>query len=588
MSLSAYSISNFTAGASATIGLNPSSTASVFDCSTVDATIKSWPTSFNFSSAPTRSLAAATVKWTTAGLLGVSNTTSNVAQMVQYGGGPKGNDSLLSLYVAKAAVGAITSPTLEFAFYTADATPALIPVTATSVNSGAPNPWTLTGSDSDSTLTVTRATVGSVAIATVLVPAEVNIGYMRVIDRSTSPPNALALQAVQFSTVVPGPPPPVAMTLVEPVVYAASTQLDVSSAAGYMQDPLATPSPGTVVTINSASLCSAEWMVQGWGETNSGHCMTGSVSCTVATNTASVSAFGVYASMSPSGGSPSPTLTLTFAVGGTGSTNTTLAFPAVNVITDGVAVYAAGGNGTVSISYTGTSTMVAAIRFTLATPVQLMTVTTSETNPVPVFGIQAVAATSTAGIVPAACFDGSTLVYCHGGESDGDGRALETLVGGGVFKLQGLRAGTLEPCVVPVRVFVTRDNPSGSHDVGDVCPGVVVTKDHAVTLLHRPRPPDVRQPDVCVGGCTWIAGTLPEFSRTRRPTFRPLFQLVPVCAEDVNDVVRVGEGVRVPVPVRVRVRADADADAGTGTVFAELYRSPAEVLCRLNGYVPYI
>jgi hypothetical protein len=67
-----------------------------------------------------------------------------------------------------------------------------------------------------------------------------------------------------------------------------------------------------------------------------------------------------------------------------------------------------------------------------------------------------------------------------------------------------------------------------------------------------------------------------------------LFQLVPVCAEDVNDVVRVGEGVRVPVPVRVRVRADADADAGTGTVFAELYRSPAEVLCRLNGYVPYI
>jgi hypothetical protein len=376
------------------------------------------------------------------------------------------------------------------------------------------------------------------------------------------------------------------MTLVEPFVYAASTQLDVSSAAGYMQDPVATPSPGTVVTINSASLCSAEWMVQGWGETNPGHCMTGSVSCTVATNTASVSAFGVYASMSLSGGSPSPspTLTLTFAVDGTGSTNTTLAFPAVNVITDGVAVYAAGGNSTVSITYTGTQAVVAAIRFTLATPVQLMTVTTSETNPVPVFGIQAVAATSTAGIVPAACFDGSTLVYCHGGESDGDGRALETLVGGGVFELQGLRAGTLEPCVVPVRVFVTRDNPSGSHDVGDVCPGVVVTKDHAVTLLHRPRPPDVRQPDVCVGGCTWIAGTLPEFSRTRRPTFRPLFQLVPVCAEDVNDVVRVGEGEGEGEGVRVPVLVPVPA----GAVFAELYRSPAEVLCRLNGYVPYI
>jgi hypothetical protein len=91
-----------------------------------------------------------------------------------------------------------------------------------------------------------------------------------------------------------------------------------------------------------------------------------------------------------------------------------------------------------------------------------------------------------------------------------------------------------------------------------------------------------------VGGCTWIAGTLPEFSRTRRPTFRPLFQLVPVCAEDVNDVVRVGEGEGEGEGVRVPVLVPVPADAGAGAVFAELYRSPAEVLCRLNGYVPYI
>ena len=583
MSLSVVSISQFSSGAGATIGYNLSSTSSVFDCSTVDATIKTSPTSFNFSSTPTVSLSS--VRWFDAGLLGVTKTTAGFDRLVRYTGGPKASNSLLALYVAKAAAGTVTSASLRLIFYTADATPTNIPVTAGSVNSGGVNPWTLSGSGG--TFQVTKTSVTSVALAIILVPAGVNIGYIDVNDSAS----ALGLQAVQFSLVVAAPPPPAIMTLVEePFVYAASTPLNVSTAFCYLRDPLATSSAlRTTVTLNTSSLCSAEWLVQGWGETNPGHCMTGSLSCTATGSTTYISGFGVFVGMSAGGGgggsSPSPTLTLTIAVTGAGSSSTTLAFPAVNATSNGVTLYAAGGNGTVSITYSGTQAVVAAIRFTLAIPIQWMTVTTSETNPVPVFGIQAVAATSTAGNVPAACFDGSTLVYCHGagdgvsesdGVSDGDGRALETLVGGGVFELQGLRADTLEPCVVPVRVFVTRDNPGGSHDVGDVCPGVVVTKDHAVTLLHRPRPADVRQPDVCVGGCTWIAGTLPEFSRTRRPTFRPLFQLVPVRAEDVNDVVRVGVGVRVPVPT----------DAGA--VFAELYRSPAEVLCRVNGYVPYI
>ncbi len=129
-------------------------------------------------------------------------------------------------------------------------------------------------------------------------------------------------------------------------------------------------------------------------------------------------------------------------------------------------------------------------------------------------------------------------------------------------------SGTLEAIAVDVYM---RPVTAATDTVSEVVPGAWVTQDHAVSICQQVHPPGVPPADVSIHGpdfqgtCTWIAGTLPWFQDRARTVLDGVYHLC-------------------PVDFHGHVRHAVVIGAQWGTAVAELYRSSASTLLKLNGF----
>ena len=184
-------------------------------------------------------------------------------------------------------------------------------------------------------------------------------------------------------------------------------------------------------------------------------------------------------------------------------------------------------------------------------------------------GIQAVIANNTT-VPPAACFGARTTVLC----ADGTRKAVADFTGTEhvlAFPNASDDADYKEgPVPIAVRAY-WRNTVVHQEMIGQVHPGVYVTKDHLVAVRGKPRPADMEAPPCCMRGpyahSCWLAKDMLEFQTSADLDLDGVYHLVPCDPDQRLFVVLVGDGE-------------------PGSCVAELYRSDESTLQSLNHFYP--